>query len=459
MPKITAAADISADGFYIKIIDHNGNPVTTNVYVLWIAMYPGQYDDPNTALMVETRLQYISHNTLVSYNLDFPDTPNVVACAQVGGVPKIAAPIMHNKDGFTLSLYDHNGNTVTSNTYVLWIAVYPSQYDDPSSDLMIETKCNKQHDFVWMGYNMNFPSTPNVVTCGQSDGSGIARITAPVSHTATGYTLRIIDHNGNYVTTPNSVWTFWIAAYPSQYVTPVDDYEPDNSFSQYSTMTVTTTLQSQSRSIYPVNDNDYIRFYAYAGYTYAFYTTGSTDTYGHLYNNLQVELDSDDDSGEGTNFRIDYNILTSGYYFLRVRGFSSSTAGPYTLYYQYSGIADLPPATPSQPFGPTSGYVGMSYTYSTSTMDPEGGNVYYWFDWGDGANSGWVGPYSSGSTGYASHAWSSSGTYYVKAKAKDVGGHESGWSSSLTVTIIANTAPTLACTGESGYTSDGVNPD
>ena len=111
-----------------------------------------------------------------------------------------------------------------------------------------------------------------------------------------------------------------------------DSYEPDNSFDQYSTMSVTSSLQSQSRSIYPTSDNDYIRFYAYAGKKYIFYTEGSTDTYGHLYDLNHNQLTYDDDSGSDYNFRIEYPIGSSGYYFLRVRGYSSSTTGPYTPY-------------------------------------------------------------------------------------------------------------------------------
>lgn len=40
-----------------------------------------------------------------------------------------------------------------------------------------------------------------------------------------------------------------------------DEFEPDNSFSQYSSMTVTTEPSSQDRSIAPEGDNDYIRFF------------------------------------------------------------------------------------------------------------------------------------------------------------------------------------------------------
>jgi len=127
--------------------------------------------------------------------------------------------------------------------------------------------------------------------------------------------------------------------------------------------------------------------------------------------------------------------------------------------------ANLPPATPSQPSGPASGFSGSSYIYSSVTTDPDGDNIYYFFDWGDNTTSGWVGPYASGSSGSASHSWSSPGTYYVKVKAKDVHDAESGWSSSLTVVIQSpNAHPITTCSlnpptpnGKNGWYISQVN--
>jgi serine protease len=93
------------------------------------------------------------------------------------------------------------------------------------------------------------------------------------------------------------------------------------------------------------------------------------------------------------------------------------------------------PKTPTKPTGPTSGSRNKQYTYSTSTTDPDGNQVYYWWDWGDGTNSGWLGPYNSGETKTASHKWTARGTFLVKVKAKDIYGAESGWSATLSVTI------------------------
>ena len=143
-----------------------------------------------------------------------------------------------------------------------------------------------------------------------------------------------------------------------------DIYEPDNSFTEYSSMSVTTSLQSQSRSIEPAGDNDYIRFYGTPG-NYTFYTSSSMDTFGYLYDSDQNLLASDDDSGGSLQFMINYQILESGYYFLRVKDFLTSTNGSYTLYYQYSS-APLPPSRMSPIDGTIYASSSEIFTWSSS---------------------------------------------------------------------------------------------
>jgi pimeloyl-ACP methyl ester carboxylesterase len=92
------------------------------------------------------------------------------------------------------------------------------------------------------------------------------------------------------------------------------------------------------------------------------------------------------------------------------------------------------PTTPSQPLGPASGMPGVSYIYSTSATDPNGDQVKYTFDWGDGSTDT-TNLVDSGTTASASHAWSNPGTYQIKAKATDGKGASSGWSLSLAVEI------------------------
>lgn len=93
------------------------------------------------------------------------------------------------------------------------------------------------------------------------------------------------------------------------------------------------------------------------------------------------------------------------------------------------------PYSPQKPSGPTEGYIGETYNYLTSSIDPEGDHVYYLFDWGDETNSGWLGPHYSGDIVEALHEWSQPGMYEIRVKAKDSYGHISDWSQSLNLLI------------------------
>jgi len=94
-----------------------------------------------------------------------------------------------------------------------------------------------------------------------------------------------------------------------------------------------------------------------------------------------------------------------------------------------------PPNKPFKLVGPTSGNAGNSYTYSSVTIDSDGDQIYYLFEWGDGSNSGWVGPCDSGQIVTTSHKWDSQGSYQIKVKAKDVHNAESEWSDPLAISI------------------------
>jgi hypothetical protein len=93
------------------------------------------------------------------------------------------------------------------------------------------------------------------------------------------------------------------------------------------------------------------------------------------------------------------------------------------------------PDKPSTPLGPTSGKTGEEYTYSSSTTDSNGDEIYYLFDWGDGADSGWLGPFVSGEPCEANYIWGKRGSYEIKVKAKDINGMMSEWSDPLPVSM------------------------
>lgn len=93
------------------------------------------------------------------------------------------------------------------------------------------------------------------------------------------------------------------------------------------------------------------------------------------------------------------------------------------------------PVRPAAPEGPTSGGVNTPHTYTASTTDVDGDEIYYLFDWGDGTFSGWVGPEDSGDAASATHTWSAEGDYAIKVKAKDEHGVQSEWSPELPISM------------------------
>jgi hypothetical protein len=95
--------------------------------------------------------------------------------------------------------------------------------------------------------------------------------------------------------------------------------------------------------------------------------------------------------------------------------------------------ANNPPKTPTIN-GPTSGKSGTEYSYTFSTTDPDGDNVYYCVNWSDGTREVCIGPFASGEAETNTHTWSADGTYMVKVKARDIYNAESDWAT-LTVTM------------------------
>jgi len=100
---------------------------------------------------------------------------------------------------------------------------------------------------------------------------------------------------------------------------------------------------------------------------------------------------------------------------------------------------NTPPNKPAKPSGTINGKINVEYTYTSLATDPDGDQLYYLFDWGDGTDSGWVGPYNSGVTASAKHTWTVKGSYDIKVKARDVPlREESPWSDPLPVTMPLN---------------------
>ena len=81
-------------------------------------------------------------------------------------------------------------------------------------------------------------------------------------------------------------------------------------------------------------DRDYFRFSLSEPGILTVYTTGNTDTYGHLWGNGQW-LNQDDDSGTFVNFRIERSAFAGTYYIL-VKGYDDRSTGRYTLVVRFT---------------------------------------------------------------------------------------------------------------------------
>jgi len=92
--------------------------------------------------------------------------------------------------------------------------------------------------------------------------------------------------------------------------------------------------------------------------------------------------------------------------------------------------------------GPLYGRPGENCTFCISVADPDGDNVWCSWDWGDGSNIEWLGPYASGVEICVTHAWSNEGIYTIRVKLKDDSGAESEWSDAFKI-IIDGTPPVL----------------
>jgi len=154
------------------------------------------------------------------------------------------------------------------------------------------------------------------------------------------------------------------------------------------------------------------------------------DASGHLYHKIFIEPE--------TTWEVKYNIESwyfDGFYLFSFSLDNDNGEGKIVFGETSPPEKNDPPLKPKKPSGSTELLVGKNYEFSVSTTDPEGHNIYYKWDWGDGTFSKWRGPYKSGETDYMWNAYNKNGHYDIRVKAKDIKGKESSWSDSLKVIV------------------------
>jgi len=137
--------------------------------------------------------------------------------------------------------------------------------------------------------------------------------------------------------------------------------------------------------------------------------------------------------------QIDLSAIAAGQSQVKIK-FTATGGGSGGVYLDDIGVSDEiannPPETPKKPIGPTTGEPDEEYTYVTSTTDPNDDMIRYGWEWTqDNTVEGWTKLYSSGATCSVKIVFDEPGTYYLRAKAEDEYGAQSGFSSALIVVI------------------------
>ena len=233
--------------------------------------------------------------------------------------------------------------------------------------------------------------------------------------TSKNYTIyaRAYDNLSNLGTTVSDSFGYDTTK-PESRVTNITGYWKNNS-----NITIQATASDEFSGLYNVS------LYYYNS------TDNSTWSAATLY-----DVDSDPWASISWNFTFPDNSSYYRFYTIAIDNASNTETAPTNndtgCYYNTTK-----PNTPSTPSGSASKNTGSSTAYSTSATDVDGDQVQYRFDWGDGTYSSWTSLVNSSTSASKSKSWSSTGTYSVKAQARDEHGAVSDWSSALSVTITS----------------------
>lgn len=85
--------------------------------------------------------------------------------------------------------------------------------------------------------------------------------------------------------------------------------------------------------------------------------------------------------------------------------------------------------------GPSQGGDEISFSFTAVASHPDDEQIYYNWDWGDGNQTGFLGPYNSGVPMTRNYTWVNHGVYDIRVKARYSGGSESNWSAIHTMVI------------------------
>jgi uncharacterized repeat protein (TIGR02543 family) len=94
-----------------------------------------------------------------------------------------------------------------------------------------------------------------------------------------------------------------------------------------------------------------------------------------------------------------------------------------TAHFIYTNTPPYPPFIN----GPSSGKIGIPQSYTFVAIDPQGDDISYQIDWGDGTITPWSEYFPSNEVFIQTHIWNEIGSYTIKARGKDIHGDIGEW--------------------------------
>ena len=210
----------------------------------------------------------------------------------------------------SLQLHIYEGSGSTNNACIgLW------QYNG-TSWTESTARCN---NVGWDSYSNNF--TWNYINCSGWQTFDLTSMVATWKGSSSTLDKGIMLKN--YTSESSS-------GYSKHFLSTESSYKPYLTYT-YNSVTYTTLTNGVARTGTISQGGEYwYKFIPSICKEYTFTATGSTDTYGELYQGSTL-LSYDDDNGEGYNFKITHTLVPGTEYMLKVRGYSSTTTGSYSV--------------------------------------------------------------------------------------------------------------------------------
>ena len=166
----------------------------------------------------------------------------------------------------------------------------------------------------------------------------------------------VLTKSGDSFTLPTplrSGYTFKGWGTSSSSTSGIKSLSPTSNKTYYAIWDKTTSLTANTSNTAMISNAGEIRYYTYTPSLtekYVIYSTGSEDTTVYLYDSSGTELANNDDSGEGRNFRLEYDLVAGVQYKYGIKYWSSTNTGSiafkfgkiFTVSYNGNGGSGVP---------------------------------------------------------------------------------------------------------------------